>query len=289
MLESKEQLILEVALSFFSEKGYYATSVQEIAKQCGISKGSLYKFFESKEDLFIKVCEYHQNQLFEKATIVDCHDYETPKAWLKDHITLQMEDFLQKKDFIMMQFKEMPFHENEKLKSLKTHMRSRIMNWRYERLLNAYGKEIEPFIWDVIILLQGMVKEYLFLIMESKQTELVKPAANFIANRVDSTITQLSEQKETSVVTDSALKKYISIEKDIVTDTVESVLEEMKQKVQALSNDERREKLLSTISLLLEEIKREQKQRVFLIDALFSYLEKEEQLVVLVKKARSLI
>ncbi|WP_243292864.1 TetR/AcrR family transcriptional regulator [Bacillus sp. FJAT-47783] len=288
MLESKEQLILEVALSFFSEKGYYTTSVQEIATQCGISKGSLYKFFQSKEDLFIKVCEYHQNQLFKKARVLDYQDYESSKAWLKDHIALQMEDFLQKKDFIFMQFKEIPFHKSEKLKSLKTHMRSRIMNWRYESLLTAYGKEIEPFIWDVMIMLQGMIKESLFLIIESKQYALIKPAANFIANRIDSTITQLSEQKEVPVVTDAVVKKYISIEKSIVTDTIESVLGEMKLKVQAISNDEWRKKLLDTISLLLEEITKEH-QRSFLMEALLSYLEKEDQLVVLVKKARNFI
>jgi AcrR family transcriptional regulator len=43
--------ILETALRLFCEKGYYATSIAEIAKQAGISKGLLYHYFESKEEV----------------------------------------------------------------------------------------------------------------------------------------------------------------------------------------------------------------------------------------------
>lgn len=43
--------ILETALQLFCEKGYYATAITEIAKQAGISKGLLYHYFESKEEV----------------------------------------------------------------------------------------------------------------------------------------------------------------------------------------------------------------------------------------------
>jgi AcrR family transcriptional regulator len=43
--------ILETALRLFCEKGYYATSIAEIAKQAGISKGLVYHYFKSKEEV----------------------------------------------------------------------------------------------------------------------------------------------------------------------------------------------------------------------------------------------
>ena len=43
--------ILDVALELFSEKGYDATSMREIAERLGITKPALYYHFDSKEDI----------------------------------------------------------------------------------------------------------------------------------------------------------------------------------------------------------------------------------------------
>lgn len=277
-----------MALSFFSQKGYYKTSVQEIANQCGISKGTLYKYFQSKEDLLIRVCEYYQDQLFKKSALVECNHFASPKAWLQEHIRVQMEDFIEKKDFILMQFKEMPFHENERLKNLKVRMRSRMVNWQYERLMRAYGKKVEPFIWDTILTLQGTVKEYLFLIMNTRQYELIKPASSLIADRIDAFIEQMYINEEAPVVTETIMSKDITFEATSLEDTILSVLAEIKRKVDTLINFSQRDYYASTLSLIEEELGKEE-PRVFLLEALLSYLEKEEQLIVLVKKARTLI
>lgn len=45
------------AISVFSQKGYEAASVQDIAQKAGISVGSLYSYFSSKEDLFKAIAE----------------------------------------------------------------------------------------------------------------------------------------------------------------------------------------------------------------------------------------
>ncbi|HSG35395.1 MAG TPA: TetR/AcrR family transcriptional regulator [Sphingomonadaceae bacterium] len=44
--------ITEAALKTFAEKGYAATRVEEVAKRAGVSKGLLYLYFKTKEDLF---------------------------------------------------------------------------------------------------------------------------------------------------------------------------------------------------------------------------------------------
>lgn len=49
--EERRKSILEVALRLFANKGYESTSISQLAKEAGISKGLIYTYFESKEAL----------------------------------------------------------------------------------------------------------------------------------------------------------------------------------------------------------------------------------------------
>lgn len=44
--------ILEAAFAVFAEKGFAAAKLDEIARRAGVSKGALYLYFETKEDIF---------------------------------------------------------------------------------------------------------------------------------------------------------------------------------------------------------------------------------------------
>lgn len=48
--ESKAKII-KAAVALFAEKGYASTSISQITKDAGVSKGLIYNYFESKEDL----------------------------------------------------------------------------------------------------------------------------------------------------------------------------------------------------------------------------------------------
>lgn len=49
---ARPQELLEAALSLFVEKGFAATRAEEVAARAGVSKGTLFLYFSSKEDLF---------------------------------------------------------------------------------------------------------------------------------------------------------------------------------------------------------------------------------------------
>lgn len=49
--EESRRHIMAVAMRLFAERGYHGTSISKIATEAGISKGLLYNYFESKEDL----------------------------------------------------------------------------------------------------------------------------------------------------------------------------------------------------------------------------------------------
>src|SRR3712207_3376948 len=49
--------VLTAARAAFGEKGYAATSVDEIVRRAGLTKGALYHHFRDKDDLFVAVVE----------------------------------------------------------------------------------------------------------------------------------------------------------------------------------------------------------------------------------------
>jgi AcrR family transcriptional regulator len=53
--QEKRKLILDSALELFAENGYHATSISQIAKKAGISKGLAYNYFESKKELLDEI------------------------------------------------------------------------------------------------------------------------------------------------------------------------------------------------------------------------------------------
>jgi AcrR family transcriptional regulator len=50
--EARPAEIVEAALAVFAEKGFRAARIDEVAARAGISKGTLYLYFSSKEELF---------------------------------------------------------------------------------------------------------------------------------------------------------------------------------------------------------------------------------------------
>ena len=55
--KEKRELILDTALSLFAENGFHQTSIEQIARKAGISKGLTYNYFESKELLLQAVLQ----------------------------------------------------------------------------------------------------------------------------------------------------------------------------------------------------------------------------------------
>ncbi|PRQ04322.1 Fatty acid metabolism regulator protein [Enhygromyxa salina] len=56
----KRLAILEAAISMFAESGYRATSMDELASEVGVAKGTLYLYFPKKVDLLIACVAYEK-------------------------------------------------------------------------------------------------------------------------------------------------------------------------------------------------------------------------------------
>jgi AcrR family transcriptional regulator len=65
--EERPQQILDAALSVFAEHGIDAARLEEIAARAGVSKGTIYLYFQSKEELFREVVRQRVSPLIANA------------------------------------------------------------------------------------------------------------------------------------------------------------------------------------------------------------------------------
>lgn len=83
---STKERLMETALTLFSQKGYAATSVDEIAESIGIKGPNLYKYFKGKEALFIELTQirdksYRDNMGFDPKYVESIRDGESLKRF----------------------------------------------------------------------------------------------------------------------------------------------------------------------------------------------------------------
>src|SRR6202046_4378160 len=76
--ERREQL-LDVGRTLFAERGFEATSIEEIAARAGVSKPVVYEHFGGKEGLYAVVVDREVGRFLEMATRVLGGDDTTPK------------------------------------------------------------------------------------------------------------------------------------------------------------------------------------------------------------------
>lgn len=76
--EMKNNLILDAALEIFSEKGFHDTRLEDIAKEAGFSKASLYNYYKDKESIFYHLAVREYEQLIDRMEHdpIFCHDPE---------------------------------------------------------------------------------------------------------------------------------------------------------------------------------------------------------------------
>ena len=63
--ENRRKQIMDVALELFADKDYNHTSISQIAASAGISKGLMYNYFKSKDDLLINIFDDGMKSMFD--------------------------------------------------------------------------------------------------------------------------------------------------------------------------------------------------------------------------------
>ncbi len=114
--KEKQNKIINAALNIFSSSIYKNASTDEIVKSAGISKGSLFHYFKSKEDLYLYLYDYSVG-LFKKDfySKIDLNERDIFKKF-SNITSVKLELVRKHPDIFNFVYKAMYFEDNPRLK-----------------------------------------------------------------------------------------------------------------------------------------------------------------------------
>ena len=84
----KRKKIIDKAWELFAKNGYEETKVEDITKDLGISKGSFYTYFATKEELLYEVLEKIKKEIIENLENINVN--QMPEKVLEDYVKAKM-------------------------------------------------------------------------------------------------------------------------------------------------------------------------------------------------------
>lgn len=88
----KKELIIKKSRELFSEIGYEETKVEDTTKALGISKGSFYTYFNSKEEVLNEILKILKDEYIEMINRIDTS--KSPKEIMEKYFFLKIEAFI---------------------------------------------------------------------------------------------------------------------------------------------------------------------------------------------------
>ncbi|MFB5675080.1 TetR/AcrR family transcriptional regulator [Paenibacillus terreus] len=276
-----KEKILQSAIRLFAEKGYQATSIQDIADDCSIAKGSLYKHFGSKEELYISILEKRQQDMIDAVDRIRKMQLPKRETYLEE-IACQFDFYVEHGYYISRDHNELPPVNNDKIENVLSRMRRSMFLYYQDILTRQYGQAIEQWKWDATAMLSGLIREYTFHLLFGYMPIDKKELALFLAERMDDLVEGLRKRSGPPLLTDELMTEYAQIDLKGLYASREGRREALIHKISSIIPDiavpnQRKQELAEVTAMLQEESAQEQPRR-FLQLALLRDLQSESEL-----------
>lgn len=136
--QKRKQQILDSALICFARKGFQVATIDDIVKHSGISKGAIYNYFKSKDEIYLALMTAQT---------------ETNNARLLNKIA-EFQTAKEKLNYVFKLYKEMEPYEKNRKKTIVVHYEFTLHSSRDEEINNMLkergNKFFLKFIMDII-------------------------------------------------------------------------------------------------------------------------------------------
>lgn len=284
-MTNKKEVIIQVAQKYFNDHGVRYTSIDDIVKECKISKSTFYKYFPTKEDLVLEILDYLNKNFSNSSVLIDTDDTKTPIEKLKEKIKLVLDYLKCNQSFnshILGEFSEI---KGIPILKIKSQIKSNIINSYKTPLILVYGEDINPFLWELIFVIDSIVHEFNLVMKINKRNISVDYIFEFINKQINLNIENLKQNKSTInknifySIDEIGESNYKNSIKDVFLNVLYSIKECIKL--------DKNEKLSEAVVKIEKEFNLGNYNSLTM-DAMIAYLEKQESIKEYTKKLNRL-
>ncbi|MCW8875475.1 MAG: TetR/AcrR family transcriptional regulator [Kangiellaceae bacterium] len=271
----KKTKILTCAKQLFLEQGYKSTSIQTIANESGISKGAVYLYFNSKDEILLAIFRMLEEAVWQKVAEINSDPNLSAREKFRRQIVTFYNEILENLQFNQMMLNESGVELSEAFYNYAREYRYKLQNVQEQSLLNIYGESVRPWISDLVISINGIMQEFDASILLDNLELQSEQLADFVCHVADSIVAGLLETKPEPIFGDEARK----IRSDFLTEIesqkqkkLQKQFEEIAESALAIQLDsEQKEMVDETLNLLKDAVLSKEINKV-LIKALLTNL-----------------
>jgi len=275
-MDERRVQFIETAMKLFAEKGYHATSIQDLVEAWGISKGAFYHHFTSKEELLLAVLQYYSENMMADLTAAAGGGSE--KEQFVRQLAAHFSHVRQYKEFLHMVMSEQLPKVNPEIERYMFRQHGRLFLWYCTRLEDVYGEAVRPYVYDVAMMVNGIVRQYLFYFFFHQETFNAEEAARFLMQRFDAIVASFVAG-ESPLLTEESLAPWMELEereRQRQRERLAAAFSAVREAAKELGSKQAGDVLEAVAALEEELLGRHEPPRAYLVEALLLYLRHHE-------------
>ncbi len=277
ILKDKKRQIITEAKKIFRKKGYLLTSVADIVEASGISKGTFYNYFTSKEELAIVIFKQEYSVLYQKLDRAMGDQAKGLKANFADCVELLITFHTKNAEILNISFSQAMIDDD--FNQFLTSVRVRSLEWIKNQILLVYGEDTRPYVNDLTMLLAGMTFMFVFATSKTEEKERrIQGVVKYVLNRMDAVVRDLKETADI-LITEQDVACFIPSHLDLkkrrmveLRKTIDQLLGKI-EKQDVAESDKWQYK--ESLNALLSEINNRETPRDFMVQGALLYLKQQ--------------
>ncbi|MFY0782828.1 TetR/AcrR family transcriptional regulator [Peribacillus simplex] len=273
-MNNRRQNVIDTAHKLFIDKGYQATSIQDILDGSGISKGTFYNYFPSKGDLFIAIFRSFSTKIrHEREKLLIGQDSADIEIFIRQ---LELQMMVNKQSKLLILIEEVRVSNDEELKQFINQTLLLSIRWMYNRFLDIFGESKKPFLLDSVIIFHSMMTHmnhfsYRANAAGTPDIQTIRYCMNRIVHLVNE-VAESGEQILDPELMDTWFPNFKNYLDPCHNDLLNATAELKKAINKAFPCGEDRTRAIELVDFIQDELMQADKPRKFLIESLLNSL-----------------
>ncbi|WAA11136.1 TetR/AcrR family transcriptional regulator [Fervidibacillus albus] len=273
-MSEKKEMILRTALSLFAQKGHQATSMQEIAEASGVAKGTLYTYFQSKDDLLLTIFKKYYRQFIDKLQMIENRTDLSEKEKFYEQVYTLLSEMMNLREYIIVYFREQFIPNESTFQDFFIQTFHESFKWLREKMIIVYGEKVRSHASDLAIFFHAIIKHFFFFPLCLSHSVTAKDVCNFAFHRLEDVIDGSILQEEPLTTDLDRFHPYDQCNMKSKP-SIPNILQTIKEKVSELTlPSEKKDTVIQTVEAIFREWQKVDPDQIIL-SGLFLYLKKE--------------